>query len=268
MRGFVEPASNYLSDIWRFRHFWMALVRRDLNTRYRGSFLGLGWSLLRPVGMTLVLCTVFAGILHTNFFEYAPFVLVGLTFWAFVTESVLGGCAAFHHGEGYVRQVRLPLAIFPLRVVLGATFHLCICLPVALLAIVLTKGMPSPAALLAIIPAILGVIVLGWAMAVLGGLVTVHFPDMRHILDIVLQVMFYITPIIYPAALLGNRRIGAWLMHLNPFAHLLSQIRMPLLDGTLAPADAYLFGLVFISVLTVAAVAALAWLERRLVFWL
>lgn len=264
----IEAASNYVSDMWRFRHFWMALVRRDLATRYRGSFLGLGWSLLRPMGMTLVLCAVFAGILHTNVFDYAPFVLVGLTFWAFVTESILGGCAAFHQGQGYMRQMRLPLAIFPLRVVLGATFHLCICLPVALLVVIATKGMPSPAALLGILPAIVGVIFLGWAMAILGGLVTVHFPDMRHILDIVLQVMFYMTPIIYPASLLANRRLGSWLMNWNPFAHLLSEIRMPLLDGTIAPVETYLFGLGFTLVVAAVAIAALAWLERRLVFWL
>ncbi len=52
----------YLTNIWRIRHFWLALVRNDLRSRYRRSLFGLGWSLLQPMAMTIVLCVVFAQV--------------------------------------------------------------------------------------------------------------------------------------------------------------------------------------------------------------
>ena len=57
----------YLADLWRVRHFWVALVRNDLRSRYRRSLLGLGGSLLQPIAMTVVLCTVFAGVFDFAF---------------------------------------------------------------------------------------------------------------------------------------------------------------------------------------------------------
>ena len=52
--------TGYFSEIWRLRHFWMALVRIDLQKRYRRSMIGIGWSLLQPIAMTVVLCVVFS----------------------------------------------------------------------------------------------------------------------------------------------------------------------------------------------------------------
>ena len=110
----------YLADLWRLRHFWMALVRNDLRSRYRRSLLGLGWSLLQPIAMTVVLCAVFAGVFNFSLQKYAPYLLSGLTFWGFVSAAAIGGCHCFVQGEAYIRQHRAPLAIYPLRTTLGA----------------------------------------------------------------------------------------------------------------------------------------------------
>ena len=62
----------YVTELWRLRHFWMALVRNDLRNRYRRSVLGLGWSLLQPIAMTAVLCTVFAGVFGVSLQRICP----------------------------------------------------------------------------------------------------------------------------------------------------------------------------------------------------
>ena len=113
----------YVADMWRLRHFWIGLVRNDLRNRYRRSLLGLGWSLLQPVAMTIVLCTVFAGVFGASLREYAPYLLSGLTFWSFVSVTATTGCQSFFQGESYIRQHRAPLAIYPLRTTLGAGYH-------------------------------------------------------------------------------------------------------------------------------------------------
>src|SRR5581483_2313490 len=124
---------GYLGSIWRCRYFWVSLVKMDLRTRYRRSVLGLGWSLLHPIAMTIVFCTVFCKVFDQNVEDYAPFVLAGLACWNFLTTSVTQGCQCFFLGESYIRQYPSPLAIYPLRTALGGTIHLLLALGVVLL---------------------------------------------------------------------------------------------------------------------------------------
>ena len=81
----------YLARIWRLRHFWLALVRNDLRNRYRRSIIGMGWSLLQPIAMTIVLCVVFSQLFHAELRTYAPYLLSGLTFWGFLMAVVFYG---------------------------------------------------------------------------------------------------------------------------------------------------------------------------------
>ena len=115
--------TGYLSNIWRLRYFWMAMVRIDLRNRYRRSMIGIGWSLLHPIAMTVVLCAVFSQIFHAEVRSYAPFLLSGLIFWNFFTAVVNLGCQCFFLGESYIRQHPTPLAIYPLRTTFGAGIH-------------------------------------------------------------------------------------------------------------------------------------------------
>lgn len=261
-------ASQYTGDLWQLRYFWLSLVRVDLRNRYRRSVLGLGWSLLKPVGMTSVICIIFTTVFQANLHQFAPFVLIGMTFWGFITETVLGGCLAFHAGEGYLRQAKLPLAIFPLRVALGAGFHFAVMLPIILLVVMLTSGLPSLPALLSLASSLVLLFVVGWGLALLSGLVTVAFPDMKHILELTLQIVFYLTPIIYPPAVLAEQRFGLWIMEMNPFSHLLALIRMPLLESTPASLEAWIVGLIFALVLVGLSIFGLSRTEKRLIFWL
>ena len=123
---------GYLSRVWKLRYFWWALVRIDLRKRYRGSAIGMGWSLLQPIAMTVVLCTVFGQIFHADVRTYAPYLLSGLTVWSFITAVMTQGCQCFFNSEAYIRQHPAPLAIYPLRVTLGASVHLVLGLLVLL----------------------------------------------------------------------------------------------------------------------------------------
>src|SRR5262245_1175215 len=109
----------YLSEIWGCRYFWLSLVKNDLRTRYRRSILGLGWSLVRPIAMTVILCAVFRRLFHRDdVWSYAPFLLSGLAVWDYVVTATKQGCHSFFQGESYIRQHPAPIAIYPLRTVL------------------------------------------------------------------------------------------------------------------------------------------------------
>jgi ABC-type polysaccharide/polyol phosphate export permease len=268
MNGPVTARLPYLSRIWQLRYFWFALVVNDLRHRYKRSFLGIGWSLVRPLAMTCLFCIVFGQLFHLELRDYAPHLLIGLTIWQFLTESLNQGCHCFINGSAYIRQQQVPLAIFPLRVVLAATFHLLIALALALFVTLYFKGSLNPLALVGLLPAILLLVCLGWLLAILSGIAHTHFPDTQHVLELGLQFAFYLTPIVYRIESLGSRAGLSWLVECNPVTSLLALFRTPIMEGT-APAMHHVgvsvLGLVVIGVL---AIPLLRKLERNLVFWI
>src|SRR5262245_3719661 len=110
---------RYCQSVWHYRHFWLSLVRLDLQAKYRRSVLGVGWTLLHPLAMTAVLCVVFHGIFGREIASYAPLVLTGLALWNFLTSVTLEGCGCLYAGEKYIRSTSIPMAVYPLRTLLS-----------------------------------------------------------------------------------------------------------------------------------------------------
>jgi ABC-type polysaccharide/polyol phosphate export permease len=257
----------YVADLWRLRHFWMGLVRNDLRNRYRRSLLGLGWSLLQPIAMTAVLCTVFAGVFGATLSEYAPYLLSGLTFWGFISAASITGCQSFIQGESYIRQHRAPLAIYPLRSTLGAGYHFLIGMGVVLAAVGLFAGYRNPLALVSLVPSLVLIFVFAWSLAICTATLNVLFHDTQHLLDIILQILFYVTPIIYKPEILIQKNLG-WAVACNPFAVLLDLVRQPLLSGKLPALSTFGAGVLVTAAMVGLAALLLRWCERRLVFFL
>jgi ABC-type polysaccharide/polyol phosphate export permease len=267
LREAVPNMTAYVTELWRLRHFWMALVRNDLRNRYRRSVLGLGWSLLQPIAMTVVLCTVFAGVFGISLTEYAPYLLSGLTFWSFISTASTTGCQSFLQGESYIRQHRAPLAIYPLRTTLGAGYHFLVGMGVVLVAVGVFSRFANPLALLSLLPSLALLFVFAWSLAVCTGTLNVLFHDTQHLLEILLQILFYMTPIMYKPEILINRNLG-WAVRFSPFAVLLDLVRQPLLQGALPSIETIRASLLIVAVMVVVAAVLLRWCERRLVFFL
>jgi len=261
----------YLKGIWQCRYFWMSLVKIDLRARYRRSILGLGWSLLHPIAMTIILCAVFAKIIMPDGdpLSFGPFLLAGLATWSFFMACTMQGCQCFFQGESYIRQYPAPMAIYPLRAALGAMIHFFIAMGVVLLAAFVFKGV-TPERLLALvwlIPALLLLFIFGWSLAVLTGLSTVYFQDTQHLCEVGFQGLMYLTPVIYPPELLEQRGLN-WLVDYNPFAALLDLVRSPVLDGKMAAGPSYVMASWTVLLLFAAASLTLARCQRRIIFHL
>jgi ABC-type polysaccharide/polyol phosphate export permease len=259
--------SQYLAAIWKCRYFWFSLVRLDLRSRYRRSALGVGWSLLQPIAMTAVICAVFATLFQKDVREYGPWLMVGLCFWNFITTSTLLGCQCLVLGERYIRQYPAPMAIYPLRTVLGSSFHFAMALGVVLVMRFGLIGFSGISSFVSLVPTLAMLVVVGWSLAVLAGFVTTYFPDMQHLTEVGLQILFYGTPIIYPPEMLRERGVG-WLVDYNPLAAFVELLREPLLNGVVPPL--WLFGLAALSTATIAGAATLTLvcLQKKIIFQL
>jgi ABC-type polysaccharide/polyol phosphate export permease len=217
--------------------------------------------------MTIVLCTVFTGVFGESLQAYAPYVLSGLTFWSFISVTATTGCQCFFQGESYIRQHRAPLAIYPLRTTLGTGYHFLVGLAVNIVAVGIFTGFHNPAALLCLVPTLLLIFVFAWSLAVCTGTLNVLFHDTQHLLEIGLQIMFYVTPIIYKPEILINKNLG-WAVQYNPFAVLLELIRRPLLEGMPPAFETVRSAVLIVGVTVCLAALLLRWCERRLVFFL
>ena len=231
---------EYLGRVWRLRHFWLALVRIDLRNRYRRSMIGMGWSLLHPLAMTAVICTVFSQLFKADIATFGPFLLAGLTTWNFITAVMNQGCQSFFQNESYIRQHPAPLAIYPLRVTLGAGVHLLLglagrdrCSPGAMDGFGNLRG---PAGLL---PALALLLIFGWSLAILMGVVNVLFQDTQHLTEMLLQILFYLTPIMYPPD--ARCESGTWAGSSTSirWPSFLELIRRPIFEGRLPSLGAY-----------------------------
>ncbi len=260
--------TGYLSDIWRLRHFWLALVRIDLRNRYRRSIIGIGWSLLQPIAMTIVLCAFFSQLLGPEIKQYAPYLLSGLTFWGFIIAVVMQGCQCFFQGESYIRQHPAPLAIYPLRTALSAGFHFLLGLLIVIVFVAFVLGLGKPLALLSLAPTLVLLFVIGWSLAVCTGVANVMFQDSQHLLEVVMQILFYATPIMWRPSMMPKNAYIERFVQFNPLASLLELIRNPVLEGRFPSSWAVGMGLLAGLVAVGAAALALRCFEKRMIFYL
>jgi ABC-type polysaccharide/polyol phosphate export permease len=258
---------SYLSAVWRCRYFWLSLVKIDLRTRYQRSVLGLGWSLLHPLAMTVVIVVIFRHFLPggADPREFPVYVLAGLACWNYLVHVTTQGCRCFHQGETYIRQYPAPMVIYPLRIALGSLIHFLIALVVVTALSWCMLGFANWWALPSLAPAVLLLFLLGWSLAVLSGFANVYFHDTQHLCEVGFQILFYATPIVWTPNVFGDGRL-ATLLKFHPFVPFLELFRQPILKGHGAGMGNY--GIATLIVLAVGslAVAVLARLQKVIIF--
>lgn len=259
------------ATVWRFRHFWLSLAGMDLRVRYRRSVLGIGWSVLHPVVMTVVFCVAFASLLGTGDWRTAaPFYLAGLAVWDVIKHSAVQGSTTFLRNEAYIRQSPLPLAVYTLRTTLGTATHFGIALGVAVVAAGVlhpTNHLTPLYAIWAVIPAAGLLAVFCWAVTAMCAVANVYFHDTQHLAEVGFGIGFFLTPIIYAKDRLIERGLG-FVADANPVVAFLDVIREPILTGEPPTALVFAKAVSVTLVAVVGAVAALARFERRLIFHL
>ncbi|MBS0266734.1 MAG: ABC transporter permease [Planctomycetes bacterium] len=260
--------SRYLSAIWKCRYFWLSLVQMDLRNRYRRSVVGMGWSLLNPIAMTTVICLVFPRFMPQikSVNHYAPMVLVGLCFWNFISSAARLGTKCLIHSERYIRQYPAPMAIYPLRLALGGAFHFLIALAVVLVMRCCLIGFSDLHTFISLVPTVLMIFVLAWSVSLLVGFATAYFPDIEHLADVGLQILFYATPIVYsPSAIQG--KLGL-LIRLNPLTTFVELLHAPLIHGQFPDASLFATGLLITAGFAGVSMLTVSRFEKKIIFQL
>jgi ABC-type polysaccharide/polyol phosphate export permease len=201
------PVVTELGNLWRYRGLIRVLARRDLIVRYKRSILGLWWTLLNPILTALVMWAVFAQLLERAARLGVPYilhVLSGVLFMAVFSQGINSGGSSLVGNRGVLVKVPVPAEVFSFASTISVGINLVFSV-VPLLVISMLTGWGIPAtAPLAIIPALL-MLCLVTGLGLIVGSLAVHFYDILDFTKVLLQLLTYMVPVIYPIEIVPDR---------------------------------------------------------------
>jgi len=192
-------------------------VVRELKARYRGSALGFLWSFLNPLLYCSVYALVFAVYLRFGTENYVIFLISGLLPWLWFSSSLLEASGSILAGGNLIKKVLFPAEVLPLVVVLSSFVNFLLSLPILLLFVIAFKR-PIGLAILSLPLVMLIQLVFTTGLAFMFSALCVHYRDVQHILANVLNLWFFLTPIIWPLAQIPE--LLRFTVNVNPVAPL------------------------------------------------
>ncbi|HMR72756.1 MAG TPA: ABC transporter permease [Candidatus Saccharibacteria bacterium] len=216
------------------------LVKTDFKLRYQGSFLGILWSVLKPLLLFTVMYTVFVKFLRfTDGTSTYPLVLLlGISLWSFFTEATNVGMQSIVSRGDILRKINFPKYIIILSSMASAMISLTINLAVVVVFMLFSGVKLTPYILLLPIN-ILQLFMLAFGLALLLSTLYVKFRDIGHIWDVVIQILFYSIPIIYPLTQVADFRVmgiaAQNIIMLNPIGQIIQDIRHNLISPVNVP---------------------------------
>lgn len=216
----TEGVTNYLGLVW-------SMSRKNFQVRYKRAALGVLWAVLQPAFQAAVLSFVFIKILHVNQVpKYPLYVLSGILPWSFFAQSVIAATTAVVDNSALVKKVALPLSVFPVSAAGGTSIAFSASLSVLVVATAFF-GSFGPNALL-LVPALAIELIVIIGVSLIAGSFHVAFRDVRYVVESMMVVGVYASPILYDLAKVPDRYRPY--IRLNPITGVLTLTRAAVLD--------------------------------------
>ncbi len=210
-------------------HVWGALGWHDIRQRYRRSVLGPFWFTLSTAILVVVLGFLYSSLLKQEISEYLPYLAVGLIVWQYISTVMNEGCDAFIGSAYLIKQIRMPLTVHVCRIVWRNFIILLHSLPVAVIVLLAFGHMPGLEFLM--LPFGLLVLILhGVWIGIVFGVLCARFRDIQPIVNSLVTVAFFFTPVMWSPEILEER---AWVAEYNPLYHIIELIRAPIIGRPL-----------------------------------
>lgn len=241
------------------------LALNDIKARYRRSRVGTFWITISLAAVIVTIGSILGSVFQDQADNYLIHLTVGIILWSLISTTLNEACICFIEASAIIRQLNLPLIVFVLRVVwrnILVFLHNIVLVPIGLL---FFGDLLSVNLIQLLFGSVLVVFNLTW-MSIVCGFLATRYRDVSNIVSSILQVLFYMTPIIWSKSQL-DPQFGLGVLLANPFFHLVDVIRAPIMG----------YGMSSISVLYTLVFGIFGWLvalivydfgRRRLVYWL
>lgn len=212
-----------LKAVWNFRGFVLGSVQREFQLRYRGTMLGIAWTVLQPLSMIIIYTAIFSQVMKTRLagvdspFSYSVYLCAGIITWGLFAEIVQRSQSVFLDNANLLKKLNFPRLTLPIIVVATALLNFCIVLSIFVVFLLVTGYVPN-LSIIALIPLLCIQVLIAVGLGVTLGVLNVFFRDVGQLSGVLLQFWFWATPVVYPSSVLPEW-LRPW-MGLNPMFHL------------------------------------------------
>ena len=233
-----------IKEIWQYRELLYFFTWRDLKVRYKQTAIGVSWSLFQPF-ITMVVFSIFFGTLAqipSNGAPYPIFVFVGLLFWQFFSGALGETSGSLIINQAIITKVYFPRLLLPISSVITKFVDFAIASLILIGMMVYYKYTPHLTGIILIPILLLITFMTSTGLGLFLAAINVKYRDVRYVLPFFIQMLLFVTPVIYPASIAGKY---SWILAINPITGVVQNARAALLDT--APINWLLIGLSFLA---------------------
>jgi len=209
-------------ELYDYREMIYMLVRREIRGRYKGSVLGFFWTFLNPLLQFVVYAVVFSVLLRSDIEKFYVYMFVAFIPWFFFSTAIPQGANCILTHNTMVQKIYFPRMVLPISTVLTGFVNMLLSEIVVFIVLILSGFIPSyhvialPVVMLVQLMFVLGIVLIVSAL-------TVYFRDLSHILDIIVMLWFYLTPVVYSIDIIPEQFRG--FIYLNPMTGIIECYR-------------------------------------------
>lgn len=256
----ISEFSN-AAKLWRV---WLHMGLQDVKSRFRNSVLGPSWILINLGAVIAAIGVIYGRLFHQPMNEFLPFLTLGIVIWGFISSSLVEACQAFVVAEGYIKQFPFPKIIYLYRAMVPYIVVFLIGLVVFLITMAIYRR-PIGWGVLWAIPGFALFIVINFFHVVIVAHLGARFRDLPHLLGSVVQIAFYLTPVIFTVTMLKDRGL-AFVYMFNPLYYLIEIVRYPLLNSDAPSTEVVYVALGYCVVIGTIAALVVKKMTRQIVY--
>jgi ABC-type polysaccharide/polyol phosphate export permease len=256
IRDFIEGIKNY--------PIWITLATQDIKSRYRRSFLGPVWITINMSIVILTLGPIYSLILKQNSDDYIPNLTMGFIFWGLISNSITESCNSFRSMENIIKQISMPFSIFLFkniyRNLIVFAHNSIILIPIFF---IYNDQFSITINTLFFIPTIILVMLNLLWMTTLIAIICTRYSDMTQLVGNAMQIIFFLTPIIWTKDLLFNHPL---ILKFNIFYHMIEALRLSLFGRHMDIAGIVIL-LIFLCIGTIISLYVFSRVKKSICFW-
>ncbi len=227
----IKPKKGFtvgLKELWLYRELFYFLAWRDIKVRYKQTVLGILWAILQPF-LTMIVFSIFfgriAGIASGDI-PYPIFAYVGLLFWNYFANSLSSASGSLVANQGLIQKVYFPRLIMPLAVTIVYLVDFFFAGLIFVGLMFYFNFSPTLIGVLMLLPCLIITFLAFSGLGLIFSAINVKYRDVRYALPFFIQLLIFVTPVIYPTSILGKYQ---WLWYLNPMSGVIETMRAGLL---------------------------------------
>lgn len=206
----IKAQNNFqlleISELWKYRELFIIFVWRDITVRYKQTFFGVAWVIFQPL-LTTGIFTIFFGNLAkipSNHMPYQLFVFTGLVFWTFFSTSLSQASNSLVDNANIIKKVYFPLEILPISSIITSIVDFSINFIVLIIISLLFGFVPSISIILFAPICLLIAVFTSSGLGLFLSSVNIKYRDVRYILPFFIQILLFLTPVIYPSSIIRD----------------------------------------------------------------